>query len=70
MSNDIKIINKDEAINQPRTYRVEDIAEILEIGRTSAYSLIKEEKFKFVRIGNAIRVSRKSFDAWLDGLDD
>jgi excisionase family DNA binding protein len=65
--NDIKSINQNEAVNQPRTYRVEEIAEILEIGRTSAYNLIKEEKFKVVRIGNAIRISRKSFDAWLDG---
>ena len=33
---------------------------------TSAYRLIKEGHFKTVRIGNAIRVSRKSFDEWLD----
>lgn len=66
--NDIKSISQDKEEVQPRTYQVEEIAAILEIGRTSAYNLIKEEKFKVVRIGNAIRVSRKSFDAWLDGL--
>lgn len=49
-----------------RTYKVEDIAEILNIGRTSAYNLVKEGHFKVVRIGNAIRVSKKSFDEWLD----
>lgn len=49
-----------------RTYKVEDIAKILCISRTSAYNLVKEGHFKIVRIGNAIRVSRKSFDEWLD----
>ncbi len=49
-----------------RTYTVEEIAELLGIGRTSAYALVKEGHFKVVRIGNAIRVSKRSFDAWLD----
>lgn len=49
-----------------RTYTVEEIAEILNIGRTSAYSLVKEGHFKVVRVGNAIRISKKSFDEWLD----
>lgn len=48
------------------TNKVEDIAGILNISRTSAYNLVKEEHFKVVRIGNAIRVSKKSFDEWLD----
>ena len=51
-----------------RTYTVEEVAGILGIGRTSAYSLVKEGHFKIVRIGNAIRVSKKSFDDWLDSL--
>lgn len=59
---------KDVQRNVPeqRTYKVEEIAEILNIGRTSAYNLVKEGHFKIVRIGNAIRVSKKSFDEWLD----
>lgn len=48
-----------------RTYTVEEIAAILNIGRTSAYLLVKEGHFKVVRIGNAIRISKKSFDEWL-----
>lgn len=53
-------------VPEQRTYRVEEIAEILNIGRTSAYTLVKEGHFKVVRIGHAIRVSKKSFDEWLD----
>ena len=52
-----------------RTYTVDDIAQILGIGRTSAYILVKEGHFKIVRIGNAIRISKRSFDEWLDYLD-
>lgn len=52
-----------------RTYTVEEVAQILGIGRTSAYLLVKEGHFKIVRIGNAIRISKRSFDEWLDSLD-
>ena len=33
------------------------------------YILVKEGHFKIVRIGNAIRISKRSFDEWLDSLD-
>lgn len=52
-----------------RTYTVDEIAAILNIGRTSAYLLVKEGHFMVVRIGNAIRISKKSFDEWLDSLE-
>lgn len=51
---------------QKRTYKVDEIAAMLNIGRTSAYNLVKEGHFNTVRIGNAIRVSKRSFDEWLD----
>ncbi len=56
-------------VAEPRTYTIEDIASILKIGRTSAYQLVKDEKFASIRIGNMIRVSKKSFDDWLENLD-
>lgn len=34
---------------EPRTYTVEQIAAILNIGRTTAYQLVKEEQFRIVR---------------------
>ena len=57
---------------QSRTYTVNDIAAILGIGRTTAYKLANSGKFKTIRIGNMIRISRKSFEDWLraEGLDD
>lgn len=52
-----------------RTYTVDDIAKMLNIGRTTAYNLTKEGHFKIIRIGNAIRISKKSFDEWLDDIN-
>jgi len=57
---------QEKKIPDKRTYTVEDIAAILGIGRTSSYNLIKEGHFNTVRIGSAIRISKKSFDEWLD----
>ena len=52
-----------------RTYTVNEIARILGVSRTQAYRLVQEGLFKSVRIGNAIRISKRSFDEWLDSLD-
>ena len=51
------------------TYTVQEVATILGIGRTATYKLIKEERFRYVRIGNSIRVLKKSFDAWMESLE-
>lgn len=59
---------KEEMQPQTRAYTVEEIATILHVGRSSAYTLVKKGYFKSVRIGTAIRISRKSFDEWLDQL--
>ena len=54
---------------QTRVYTVEEIATILHIGWSSAYTRVKKGCFKSVRIGTAIPISRKSFDEWLDQFD-
>lgn len=46
-----------------------EIANILAIGKTSAYKLVKENHFKVVKIGATIRVSKMSFDEWLNSLN-
>lgn len=51
---------------EKRTYTVTEIQEILGIGRNSAYALVKSNVFSSVRIGESIRISKRSFDAWLD----
>jgi excisionase family DNA binding protein len=49
-----------------RTYTVDEIRDILEISRPTAYGLVKKNLFHSVRIGGHIRISKRSFDEWLD----
>lgn len=49
-----------------RTYSVEEVREILGISRRKAYELCNSNVFKVIRIGRALRVSKASFDFWLD----
>ena len=42
-----------------RTYTVDEIQDILSIGRTSAYNLVKQGLFRSVRIGGTIRISKR-----------
>ena len=52
-----------------RAYTVNDIAQLLGVSQARAYRLVQEGLFKSVRIGNAIRISKRSFDHWLESLD-
>lgn len=52
-----------------RIYTVSEIARILGVSQARAYRLVQEGLFKSVRIGNAIRISKRSFDHWLESLD-
>ena len=59
-SNDI------QAISEKRTHSVQEIADILQISRSMAYNLCKQSLFKTVKVGKYVRVSKPSFDEWLD----
>ena len=49
-----------------RTYTVVEVMDILGVSRKKAYELCNSGSFKIVRIGRSIRVSKSSFDEWLD----
>lgn len=51
-----------------RTYTVPEIADILRISKSNAYELCKKAEFQVIHIGKSVRVSRKSFDEWLDRI--
>ena len=58
-----------QAESEKRAYSVPEIAAILQISRSKAYELCREDHFKTVRIGKAVRISRKSFDEWFDEIN-
>ena len=59
-SNDI------QAISEKRTHSVQEIADILQISRSMAYNLCRQQLFNTVKNGKYVRVSKSSSDKWLD----
>jgi len=57
-----------QEIKDKKTYSVLEIADILQISKSKAYELCREPEFKVVRLGRTIRISKVSFDNWLDNL--
>lgn len=51
-----------------RTYSVQEIADILRISRSKAYELCLKPEFRVIRLGRTIRISKQSFDDWLNNL--
>lgn len=51
---------------EKQTYTVYDIMKILGIGRNSAYNLVAKKKFSVVKVGRTLRISKSSFDDWLN----
>lgn len=49
-------------------YTVSDIKNMLGIGRDAAYRLCRSGKFRTVKVGNSILVSKVSFHRWLDEI--
>lgn len=53
---------------EKRCYTVKEIQDILGISRPTVYELLKKNKFRWIQIGTKSRISKKSFDGWLDKL--
>ena len=67
MDTDKKIIDiSTSPSDEKRTYTVPEICKILQISKSTAYELCSRELFKIVKIGRSVRVSKISFDEWLD----
>lgn len=49
-----------------RCYTVKEVQEMLGISRPTVYELLKKNEFRWIQIGNKYRISKKSFDEWLD----
>lgn len=58
-------ISVKEALEK-RTYTVSEISFILQIGKSKAYELCKQDLFQTIRIGRSVRISKASFDNWFN----
>ena len=53
-------------MEEKRCYTVKELQEILGISRPTVYELLKKNEFRWVKINSNYRISKKSFDEWLD----
>lgn len=51
---------------EKRCYTVKDLQDILGMSRPSVYDLLKKNEFRWILVGGKYRISKKSFDTWLD----
>ena len=49
-----------------KTYTISEIQEILQISKPTAYALVKSGEFSSIRFKKTIRISKDSFDKWLE----
>lgn len=61
-----KYMNPEEL---PEVMKAKDVQGFLDIGRVQAYDLINAGEFRSVRIGRSIRISKKVFLAWFEGIE-
>ncbi len=51
-----------------KCYTVQDLQDILRVSRIAVSKILKKKEFRWIRLdGGQYRISRKSFDEWLDG---
>ena len=56
-----------ENVPEKRCYTVEELQIILCVSRPTVYNLLKRKEFHWFQIGGGkYRISKKSFDEWLD----
>lgn len=66
------MINNDEnnaksSGQEKRCYTVEELQKILRCGRRTVYDLLKKNEFSYIKLmGAGYRISKRSFDEWLD----
>ena len=58
------IDNKGFLLNNEETF--DNQVYTLKIGRNSSYNLLNENYFKIIKLGKIVRISKKSFDNWLN----
>ena len=55
-------------MEEKRCYTVKELQEILGISRPTVYELLKRNEFRWIQVGTKYRISKISFDEWLDKM--
>lgn len=55
-------------MNNLKFYKVEEVAEILQVTKMTIYRYIKAKKIKAYKIGKEIRIDGTDFEAFLESI--
>lgn len=53
-------------VQDTRCYTIEDLMEMLLLSRPTVYRLLKQNEFRWFKVSGAYRISKASFEAWLN----
>lgn len=53
-------------LSEKRVYTVAEAADILSVSTNTMYKLVRQDLFSYRKVGRDIRISKASFDNWLD----
>lgn len=51
---------------ESEVYTVSDVQDILNISKTLAYEIVKQNLFPVIKIRTSIRIPKKGFHEWID----
>jgi len=58
----------EETSVEAKCYTIEDLMAMLGVSRKSVNTLLERHVFRWFKIGAIYRISRKSFDEWMDSM--
>ena len=53
-------------VTYPRALTVKEVGQILNLGNTKAYELVRSNVFPVIKIGRSIRIPFEPFNEWLN----
>lgn len=53
----------------PLSMRIEDVMTVLDIGRNTAYALVRSGRLRSIKIGRQLRISKDALEAFLRGVE-
>jgi excisionase family DNA binding protein len=62
----LQIVKTDCPGDEPLLLRADEVAKMLGLGRTKVYEMTASGELPTVRIGTAVRVSRKALSKWIE----
>lgn len=63
------VSTSEPVVQDTRCYTIEDLMAMLLLSRPTVCRLLKQNEFRWFKVGGAYRISKTSFDAWLsDGV--